>query len=175
MAQKDVAFWAKAKKDGWKVAVELPVHWRFRFSAGKQLRYRKEWHNAELDDSSWPLISILRCWQSQRIPANGQAVYRTKFDVPADVDPATQEIRLAFGSYSTGLPATKPGDLTGWSDFSVNGKPYALTFPERKEMVDISAAIIPGQSNRIGIRVINVSGPAFLMGHVKLLVRNRRN
>jgi len=175
MALEDAAFWAKAEKDGWKVAVQLPIHWRFRFSVGKQLRFRKHWPKGDFDDSSWPLISILKCWQSQSIPASGQGVYRTNFDVPTDVDPDTQEVVLAFGAYSAGPPATELGDLASWADICVNGKPYPLEFPEKKQMLDVSGSIKPGQSNRVGIRVINASGPAFLMGHVKLLVREKQS
>ena len=165
MAARDAAFWTNAANEGWRVAVELPVHWRFRFDTDNQLRYRKVWHKSELDDSSWPLISVLRCWQGQRIPANGPAVYRTRFDAPADVDPGIREVRLAFGAYSPGLPGGGKG-LTSWMDVCVNGKGYPM-----RPMIDVSEAIRPGQSNRVGIRVINRAGPAALMGHVKLLVR----
>ena len=165
MAAKDTAFWVKARQDGWRVAVELPVHWRFRFSAGNQLRYRKPWHKADIDDRSWSPISCLKCWQSQGMPATGQAVYRVSFDVPADIDPVTQDIQLAFGAYSSGIPLEANGPAS-WADIAVNGKGYPM-----RPMVDVAESIRPGERNRVGIRVINHAGPAFLMGHVKLLVR----
>ena len=167
MAANDAAFWVQAEADGWSVAVELPIHWRFRFSAGNQLRYRKPWHKADIDDRSWSPISCLKCWQSQGMPANGQAVYRVNFDAPADIDPAAHDIRLAFSAYSAGSPSEEKG-LMSWADIAVNGKGYPI-----RPMVDVAESIRPGARNRVGIRIINHAGPAFLTGHVKLLVRER--
>ena len=167
MAAKDAASWAQAEKDGWRVAVELPTWWRFLFSPGNKLRYRKYWYKGDIDDSAWPLISCLKCWQSQGMPANGQAVYRVSFDVPADIDATTQDIQLSFGAFSAGEPAGEKG-LASWADFTLNGKGYPM-----RPMSDVAESIRPGERNRVGIRVINRAGPALLMGHVKLLVRDR--
>lgn len=86
---------------------------------------------------------------------------------PADGDPAAQDIRLAFGAFSAGLPSEEKG-LFSWADVIVNGKGYPM-----KHMVDIAPSIRPGECNRVGIRVINYAGPAGLMGRVKLMVRDR--
>ena len=170
MAQQDAAFWAKASRDGWKVMVELPVYWHFRFDSQLQIRYNKHWYrpNNDLDISAWPLISTLKCWQSQGTRANGVGIYRIKFDVPEGLDLKRQEIVLAFGGHSAG---TSPGRGL---------RPEIIAFMNTKRglgmkggLTDVSELIKPGASNQVSVRVINHAGPAGLMGHVKLLVRRR--
>jgi len=171
MAQQDAGFWAKAKKDGWKIAAELPLYWRFRFDSQLQIRYNKHWYrpNNDLDVSAWPLISTLKCWQSQGTRANGVGIYRIKFDVPKDLDPERQEIMLAWGGHSAG-PSPGPGL-----------RPEILALVNTKRglgmktgLTDVSEVIKPGETNQVCVRVINHAGPAGLMGHVKLLVRERQ-
>ncbi len=171
MAKQDAAFWLRMKKEGWKVAVKLPLNWHFRFDTQTQIRYNRRWYrpNNNLDISAWPLISTLKCWQSQGIKANGIGIYRVKFDVPKHVDPKRQEIMLAFGGFSAG-PSPGPGMraeiLAFMNTRSGLGMGGGLT--------DVSAVIKPGETNQVGIRVFNYAGPAGLMGHVKLLVRPKR-
>ena len=40
-------------------------------------------------------------------------------------------------------------------------------------LADVSSVIKPGESNQASVRVMNYAGPAGLMGHVKLLVREK--
>ncbi len=160
-AKADSAFWAEAKNGGWKIAVELPDYWKFIFDTETLVRYRGQWLSPDFDDRSWQYLSVLKCWQSQSVKANGPAVYRTRFKVPADIDPKTQEVVLAFA----GFP---PDDAkkTGWMDVHLNGKAYPI-----RHIIDVTDSIIPGKENFVGVRVINKSGPAGLTGHVKLMVR----
>ena len=172
MAKQDAAFWARMKKDGWKVAVELPVNWHFRFDTQRQIRYKQHWYrtNNTLDNSAWPLISTLKCWQSQGTKANGIGIYRVNFDVPKYLNPKRQEIVLAFGGFSAGTSPAR-GMRPEIIAF-VNTK---LSFGMKDGPVNVSKVIKPGETNQVSVRVINHAGPAGLMGHVKLLVRNRRN
>ncbi len=170
MAAKDAAFWAKAKQDGWRVVAELPVDWHFRFDTQLQIRYNKHWYrpNNDFDFGSWPLISTLKCWQSQGTKANGVGIYRIRFDVPRDLDPKRDEIVLAFGGHSAGTspgPGLRPEIVALMNTKSGLGMKTGLT--------DVSELIKPGASNQVSVRVINHAGPAGLMGHVKLLVRRR--
>lgn len=168
MSERDAAFWTAVGKEGWKVAVELPIQWRFWFDADNQLRYRS-YLLKNTNDSSWFFINSLKCWQSQGTVANGAAVYRTRFDAPADLDPAIQEIVLAFGEYSPGSPKEETG-LFSWMDVTVNGKGYPM-----KHLIDVSGSIKPGESNLVAVRVVNKSGPAGLMGSVKLMIRDGKS
>ena len=158
-AKKDAAFWADAHKDGWKVAAELPEYWKFLFDTETLQRYRE--YITGFDDRSWQYISVLRCWQSQSVKANGPAVYRTRFKAPADIDPTTQEVVLAFA----GFPRDDAKNA-GWMDVHVNGKGYPIG-----HMIEVTDSILPGKENSVVVRAINRSGPGGLTGHVKLLVR----
>ena len=160
MATKDTKFWADADKGGWRVAVELPEYWHIFFDVEHLIRMGSHMLPG-YDYSSWPLMSIRRCWQSQSIKANGLALYRTRFDAPADIDPDRQEIALAVGAF---LPDDPKG--AGWMDVSLNGKGYPI-----RHLMDVSKAIKPGESNELVIRVINHRGPSPLTGSIKLLVR----
>jgi hypothetical protein len=170
MAARDTAFWAKAKQDGWRVAAELPEFWHFRFDTQLQIRYNKHWYrpNNDFDFGTWPLISTLKCWQSQGTKANGVGIYRIKFDVPQDLDPQRDEIMLAFSGHSAGTspgPGLRPEIIALMNTKRGLGMKTGLT--------DVSEVIKPGASNQVSVRVINHAGPAGLMGHVKLLVRKR--
>jgi len=102
-------------------------------------------------------------WQATK--ANGPAVYRVKFVAPENLEPDRQEIMLAFGGYSAG---TSLGSATSWMDVTVNGVGIPM-----QSLVDVAKQIKPGQSNLVAVRLINRAGPAGLVGHVKLLVRDR--
>jgi len=164
MARKDAAFWAERETEGWQVAVELPLYWKFRFDTELLLRFR-DYLGVTTNDTGWPLISVLKCWQSQGTKANGPAVYRIKFVAPENLDPDRQEIMLAFGGYSAG---TSLGSASSWMDVTVNGVGIPM-----QSLVDVAKQIKPGQSNLVAVRVINRAGPAGLIGHVKLLVRDK--
>ena len=165
MAHKDAAFWVEKEEEGWKVAVELPVYWKFRFDPELLMNFRSgplhDYSSPLKDDSAWPFISILKCWQSQGTMANGPAIYRVRFDAPKELDPATQEIMLAFGGFS---PGGAVGSVDSWMNVYGN---------KVEPMIDVTQSIKPGQSNFVAVKVLNRVGPAGLMGHVKLLVRNK--
>ena len=160
MAEKDAAFWTDAEKDGWRVALDLPLYWHFFFDT-EQLACCGMQMELFYDESAWPLISTLKCWQSQSVKANGTAIYRLRFRTPADLDPQKQEIVLAFG----GFP---PDDAarTGRMDVRLNREQYPM-----QHLIDVSKSIKPGEENMLAVRVINKSGPGGLAGHVRLLVR----
>ena len=164
MAAGDAAFWDAMQQAGWLVAAELPTSWSFWFDTDNQLRCRDH-AGEDVEDSSWPLISTLTCWQSQEFRYNGQAVYRVRFEAPAGLDPANQEIALAFGGYSPGVHNPEPGMLS-WMDAAVNEKGYGMA-----PLIDVTDSIRPGTSNLVAVRVINKTGPAGIMGHVKLLIK----
>ncbi|MFH0965062.1 MAG: hypothetical protein V2A58_13765, partial [Planctomycetota bacterium] len=159
-AEKDAAFWKEVDKGGWRVAADLPVHWHFFFDTEQLIRFGRQME-LTYDESAWPLLSVLRCWQSQSVKANGAALYRVRFNAPADLDPEKQEIVLALG----GFP---PDDVerTGWMDVSLNRKGYPI-----RSLIDVSKSIRPGEENVLVVRVINKAGPGGLAGHMKLLVR----
>lgn len=160
MAGKDAAFWKEVEKGGWEVAVELPEYWHFFFDPELLLRFGA-YMEPTYDESAGPLLSTLECWQGQSIKANGPAVYRVRFDAPADLDPERQEIVLALG----GFPPDNV-EQTGWMDVHLNGKGYPI-----RHLIDVSDKIKPGEENVLAVRVINKAGPGGLTGHVKLLVR----
>ena len=162
-AAADAAHWVTMADAGWYVATELPTSWRFWFDTDNQLRCRDH-AGEDLDDSAWPLISTLSCWQSQGFDYTGQAVYRVWFDAPPGLDPESQDIILSFGGYSPGTHDPEPG-MYSWMDGGVNGKGCGVG-----PMIDVTDMIRPGTSNLVAVRVINKKGPAGLMGHVKLLV-----
>ncbi len=161
-AKADAAFWVDAEKGGWKVAAELPEYWKFLFDTETLVRYRGQWLSADFDDRAWQYMSVTKCWQSQGVKANGPAVYRIKFNAPADIDPKTREVALAFA----GFPADD-AKKTGWMDVHLNGKGYPI-----RHIIDVTDSIIPGKENFLAVRVINRAGPGGLTGRVKLLVRS---
>ena len=171
MAEQDAALWARLEAEGWTVALELPVYWHFRFDTQLQIRYKKHWYrpNNDLDFSAWPLISTLKCWQSQGTRANGVGIYRVRFDAPAELDPERQEIVVAWGGFSAG-PSPGPGLRPEIIALMNTRKGLGM----KSGLTDVSEVIKPGESNQLCVRVINHAGPAGLMGHVKLLVRERQ-
>ena len=166
MAVNDAAFWERVQADGWSVALDLPVHWRFHLDVEELLRHNN-WTGEIFDHRAWPPISVLKCWQSQGRKANAIGIYRLRFEVPATLDPSKQEVVLAFGAFSPGSPEKGTG-RPSWMDVHLNGKGYPM-----RNLIDVSESIRPGADNVVAVRVINRSGPAALMGHVKLLVRKR--
>ena len=165
MADKDAAFWNRKENEGWQAAAELPIYWRFLFDTEFLLLSRDYYlgrGGGDFDDTGWPLISALECWQSQGTRASGPAIYRARFDAPADLNPDTQTIMLAFGGYS-------PRTSANWFDVWMNGTGYGP-----RELIDVSKSVRPGQSNLVAVRILEKSGPDGLMGHVKLLVRDSR-
>ena len=65
-AKSDAKFWADAEKGGWRIAVELPEYWHLFFDVEHLMRMGSHMVPG-YDYSSWPLMSIRRCWQSQSI------------------------------------------------------------------------------------------------------------
>ena len=161
MAERDARFWADAEKGGWTVAAELPVRWKFLFDTETLIRYRGQWLSPKHNDAAWHTINILECWQAQGTQANGPAVYRVWFDAPADLDPARQEIVLAFSAFP-------PDDVenTGWMDLHLNQNGHPM-----RHLIDVRDSIRPGARNFAALRVINRKGPGGPAGHAKLLVR----
>jgi len=157
-AEKDAALWPVLEKQGYSVAATLPEYWTFRFDPETKVRY-SSWMSPSCDDRSWFTVKSTSCWQSQGTRANGPGVYRVKFDVPADLDPEKQEIVLAFGGLGSGT-----------AHIYVNGG-WISTM---KQIIDVSKAIKPGQTNQVGIVFLNKTGPGGLMGQVKLLARDRK-
>lgn len=166
MAVNDAAFWNAAAKEDWTVATALPLYWHFLLDHEQRLRLNN-WMSSHYNHEAWSLISTLKCWQSQSIKANGIGIYKIRFDAPASLDATKQDIVLAFGGFSPGAPKPETG-LFSWMDVSLNGKGYPM-----RDMIDVSESIRPGESNHVAVRIINMSGPGGLMGHVKLLTRNR--
>ena len=156
-AKADAAFWAGIGDDGYTVAVELPEYWKFRLDTEMLCRWYPFW-TPHYDDGGWNLISTTRCWQSQGIKANEIGLYRIKFEAPPDLDIEKQKVVLAFGGFGKGA-----------------GHVYlnARWIARAAQIVDVSEKIKPGQSNQVGASFMNKQGPGGLMGHVKLLVRDR--
>ena len=156
--EKDDAFWKEMRKQGYTVAAALPEYWKFRLDLEMAVRFRN-YMKPEYNDSSWFKIKCTSCWQSQGFRANEIGLYRVKFSAPADLDPEKQEIVLAFSAMGSG---TGHVYLNGaWISYLVN-------------VVDVSKLIKAAESNHVGIVFDNKSGPGGLMGHVKLLVRDRK-
>ena len=157
-ANADTQFWLKMHKQGYKAVLGLPEYWRFRLDTEMLCRYRGYYWSPDYDDGSWSIIKSTQCWQSQGVKANDVGLYRAKFDAPADLDAAKQEIVLAFGGFGSGTAHLYFNG--GW-------------ISELKPIIDISKTVIPGKSNQVGILFINRDGPGGLMGSVKLLVRDK--
>ena len=158
MAAIDARFWSEIGAEGYRVAFEFPEYWHFYYDTEE----RGSSINWEYPHAGWPKISTLRCWQSQSIKANGEGVYRVNFDAPVDLNPRTQQIFLAFG----GFPADHHDS---WTVVRLNGKGYQI-----KNLLDVSDRIRPGANNFLAVELINKVGPGGPLGHVKLLVRNRK-
>ena len=157
-AEKGAAFLKGLENNGYKTAVALPEHWKFRFDPETKVRY-SNWTTPEYDDASWFLINGMRCWQSEGTHANGPGVYRVAFDVPKDVDPEKQEVVLAFSGLGHGEAHLYFNG--GWISYM-------------KGVIDVPEAIKPGERNQATIVFLNKSGPGGLMGPVRLLVRDRK-
>jgi hypothetical protein len=151
----EAGFWAAAGKDGWTPVAVLPEYWKFRFDPELKVRY-SNWTTPDFDDSGWYPIKTTACWQSQGTRANGPGVYRVRFDVPATLDPARSEVRLAFGGLGSGA-----------GHVYVNGGWIAWL----SQQVDVAGAIKPGATNQITLVCQNRNGPGGLLGRVKLLAR----
>ena len=156
--EKGEAFWQKMKDEGYTVAATLPEYWRFRLDPEMLVRWRP-YLSPGHDDSSWLTISCTRCWQSQGFRVSEIGLYRAAFDAPADLDPDKQEIVLAFSGMGSGTGHFRLNG--GWINFM-------------QPVIDVSTSIKPGESNHVGITFINKAGPGGLMGHVRLLVRDKK-
>lgn len=157
MAAADDRFWSEIAGTGYQIAFEFPVNWHFYYDTeerGRSIHWKYPYEG-------WPKLSTLRCWQSQAFKANGEGVYRIKFDVPSTVNPDTQHVFLGFG----GFPANHHDS---WAVVRLNGKGYQID-----NLIDVTDRIRPGESNQLVVEVINKSGPGGPLGHVKLLVRDR--
>lgn len=153
--EREEAFWPAQAREGYAVAMELPEVWKFRFDPEMLVRY-SPWARPSFDDSSWMPIRTTACWQSQGVYANGPGVYRLSFEVPGTLDPAKQQVLLAFGGLGSGQ-----------GHVYLNGEWVEWLLP----LVDVAAKIKPGQGNTLAIVCLNRQGPGGLMGRVKLLVR----
>ena len=156
-AKANTEFWVKMKKQGYKVAIELPEYWKFRLDTEMLCRFHNYW-SVDYDDSSWNIIKSAPCLQSQGFRAHDIGLYRIKFDAPADLDGEKQQILLAFGSLSSGT-----------SHLWFNG----TWVQGLNSLVDVSKRIVPGESNQVGLFFLNKEGPGGLMGDVKLLISDR--
>lgn len=154
-AEADATFWSQLKRKNLKIAFEFPAHWHFMFDTEQRGRFISTVYSHD----AWPLLSTLKCWQSQSVKANGEGVYRIRFQTPANVDPRSQTVYLAFGGFTTASPQTR-------MVVRLNGKGYPID-----NLVDVTESTKPDGSNFLAIEVINKSGPAGPLGHVKLLVR----
>ena len=157
MAAANSQFWSQIAAQEYQVVIEFPEYWPFYYDTEERGR-AIHW---KYPHEGWPQISTLRCWQSQSIRANGEGVYRIKFDAPGGIDPTRQQVFLGFGSF--------PADHhNSWTVVRLNGKGYEIS-----NLIDVSDRIQPGQSNQLAVEVINKSGPGGPLGHVKLLVKSR--
>jgi len=157
-AKADAEFWKKMKNDGYRVVADLPEYWKFFLDTELFCRWFKYW-GADCDDRSWLLLRPSRCWQSQGIRANDNALYRVTFDAPAGLDGEKQEIVLAFGHLGSGA---KYAHLNG------------VYIDDLKQIIDVSKTLKPGEPNLVALLFMNLQGPGGLMGQVKLLVRDRK-
>ena len=158
MAELDARFWSTIDSRGYKIVFEFPDYWHFFIDTEQRGRSIFQVY----DHDAWPLISTLKCWQSQSTKAVGEGVYRIYFDAPADLNRQTDQIFLAFGGF-------RPDDRPDyWTVARLNGKSFQID-----NLIDVSEWIKPGQSNFLAVEVINKAGPGGPLGHVKLLVRGR--
>ena len=158
MAAVDRRFWPKIARQGYKVVYTFPEFWPFCFDTEQRGRSISGAYPHE----GWPRLSTLECWQSQSIKANGEGVYRTRFDAPADLDSEKQQVYLAFG----GFPADN--HPLSWIVVRLNGKGFGID-----HLIDVTESIKPGASNFLAIEMINKAGPGGPLGHVKLVVKDR--
>ncbi len=157
-AAREPAFWGDLTTQGYSVTASVPEFWKFRFDPEMKVRY-SNWNSTKCDDSSWFVISDRKCWQSQGTKANGPGVYRVKFDVPASVDPKTQEVVLAFSGIGSGT-----------NHIYMNNAWVAYL----SSAVNVTEYVKPGESNLVALVCLNKQGPGGLMGSVKLMTRAKK-
>ena len=161
-ARRDRAFWAKKKKEGYDVVMELPEYWRFLYDQEVlgRLRPYPQFLNAWAGHS-WFQVSSKKCWQSQGIRVNGYAWYGAAFDVPADLDVESQEVFLTFSVYGSG--AVNIYLNRGW-----------IGYLPKNPMTDVTKKLKPGEKNILVLGFLNKTGPGGLAGDVKILTRKKQ-
>ncbi len=157
-AAREPAFWSNLAVQGYTTVVNLPEFWKFRFDPEMKVRY-SNWTNTKCDDSSWFQIKCTQCWQSQGTRANGPGVYRVKFEVPATVDPKTQDVVLAFS-----------GTGSGTNYIYMNNAWVATT----SSTVNVNDYVKPGETNMVALVCLNKQGPGGLMGSVNLMTKAKK-
>ena len=158
-AKADAKFWKQMEKDGFRVVADMPEFWKFFLDTEMFFRWSPYNWSKHHNDNDWLLLKTTSCWQSQGVRANDNGLYRVTFDAPAGLDGEEQEIVLGIGHLGRGA---KYAYLNGG---------YVS---DLKQIIDISQAIKPGESNLFGAAFMNRQGPGGFMGQVKLLVRERK-
>ena len=130
----------------------LPDKWNFMPDPAKRGREQR-WFAADLDDSAWPKVSISSMLEKQGIANYTQGWYRVQVLLPAER--SGKKIGLRFGAV----------DETCW--VWVNGKPAGefIYDPakdanswEKPLRFDMTAYMIPGQTNQITVLIQNMVG-----------------
>ena len=82
-----------------------------------------------------------------------------KFEVPATVDPKTQDVVLAFS-----------GTGSGTNHIYMNNAWVATT----SSTVNVNDYVKPGETNMVAIVCLNKQGPGGLMGSVNLMTKAKK-
>ena len=145
--------WAPAK---WEAMPEVGPDGRVN-NYPKDPGVTRDWHRADLDDSSWPVMTVPGTWQSAGHRHSGVFWFRRTLEIPADW--AGRELVLHLG-------AADKQDVT-----FVNGVEVGRTGREREEnhwnrprVYIVPAALVAGRALKIASRVYSFVYDGGLIG-----------
>ena len=124
--------------------VSLPEWWHFRTDPEED-GLRERWFAANFDDAAWDTISVGEFWELQGYPDyDGRAWYRAGFAIPSAAQ--GQQLLLYFGAVDESAEVWINGRKAGQHRIGQSGW-------DKRFAVDITRFALPGEDNRIAVRV----------------------
>lgn len=124
--------------------VSLPKRWKFRTDL-EEAGLRERWFAANLDDAAWDTIRIGEFWELQGYPNyDGRAWYRVGFAIPSAAQ--GRPLLLYFGAVDESAEVWINGRKAGQHRIGESGW-------DKRFAVDITPFALPGEDNRIAVRV----------------------
>ena len=130
--------------------------WKFRLDVGAMNpQRRRQYADADYDDSQWTDISIGQAWEDQGYPYDQGAWYRTRFEVEAEEG---GPVHLAFGGIDKDAYVYVNGQLVG--EHHLRNRPFIL---------DISSQVVRGGENTVAIYVYDGADMGGVYGLIQVL------
>ena len=139
-----------------RAVAEVPMAWKFRLDVGAMNpQRRRQYADADYDDSQWTDISIGQAWEDQGYPYDQGAWYRTRFEVEAEEG---GPVHLAFGGIDKDAYVYVNGQLVG--EHHLRNRPFIL---------DISSQVVRDGENTVAIYVYDGADMGGVYGLIQVL------